>query len=290
MWKGSFRDRSSRGPRGVAMKFRRARECRFGVRPGTPGRVFVATPHAVWARVPRLQHDLARVARRGTRRSTRDGMPRRPACSSALLTVSVGQKMYSLYGHTVCRPDRILSSWFAARAAAARSPRRARPRGSRGSPVAPARVTAARSCISSRPGYAPAGGMRHGQWRRTTGLRATGGGGRDRPQPANAQRTAQAPRASGDVDVERGARRAVPPSPRVSRTVSTQRQRAPVSARDTTDQITLTGPRSGPAARHRSAAVTRDTTLRSSPDTASRAFHTTWQGDERRQLNMILCL
>ena len=64
---------------------------------------------------------------------------------------------------------------------------------------------------------------------------AAAGGGRDRPQPANAQRTAQAPRASGDVDVERGARRAVPPSPRVSRTVSTQRQRAPVSARDTTD-------------------------------------------------------
>ena len=272
------------------MKFRRARECRFGVRPGTPGRVFAsspATPHAVWARVqaPRLQHGP------GTRRASRNTEDEEQAGD---VGVFAQKKRYGLVRKSRIR-SLIRSSWFAARAAAARSPWRARPARDRGRAGPRARAAFRRGRAFF---YAPAGGMRHGQWRRTTGLRATGGGpraaaaaggGRDRPQPANAQRTAQAPRASGDVDVERGARG------ERSRRVRGSRERfrpsgSALQSPPATPQITLSGPRSGPAARHRSAAVTRDTTLRSSPNTASRAFHTKWQGNERRQLNMILCL
>ena len=264
------------------------------VRPGAFSRRR-RTPHAVWARVqaPRLQHGP------GTRRASRNTEEQAAEAGDVRAGPLLQKKKCKSVG-----PEISYSFELVRRAGRCRTESMARARAARagsGPRRSPARVLPPRARCISRRGrafYAPAGGMRHGQWRRTTGLRATGGGpraaaaaggGRDRPQPANAPRTAQAPRASGDVDVERGARG------ERSRRVRGSRERfrpsgSALQSPPATPQITLSGPRSGPAARHRSAAVTRDTTLRSSPNTASRAFHTKWQGDERRQLNMILCL
>lgn len=160
------------------MKFRRARECRFGVRPGTPGRVFASSPHAARGVGSRAGSTAAartwHASRAGTRRSKRRKREHCPGrCCSKNVSLSV-------------RKSRIRSSWFAARAAAARSPWRARPARDRGRAGPRARAAFRRGRAFF---YAPAGGMRHGQWRRTTGRPGAARGPRPRPAGAETARS-----------------------------------------------------------------------------------------------------
>ena len=172
------------------MKFRLARECRFGVRPGTPGRVFAsspATPHAVWARVqaPRLQHGP------GTRRASRNTEDEEQAGDVGVFA----QKKCTRSGPETSRIRSLIrSSWFAARAAAARSPWRARARPARDRGRAgPRRAFYRRARAAFRRGrafYAPP--------RRQAACAMDNGGGRPgsgrpgaargpRPRPAGAE-------------------------------------------------------------------------------------------------------
>ena len=153
------------------------------VRPGAFSRRR-RTPHAVWARVqaPRLQHGP------GTRRASRN-------TEEQAGDVGVFAREKKMYRSRLGRYRKSRSPFeLVRRAGRCRTESMARARAARagsGPRRSPARVLPPRARAAFRRGrafYAPAGGMRHGQWRRTTpGSGRPGAARGPRPRPAGAE-------------------------------------------------------------------------------------------------------